>query len=351
VILPPARYPDREKLRAVQQTLSSELTELPGGASASLASVAPLDWDGPLYEFQIAGRETAGIERAPQARGTSVSPNYFSTLGLKIVAGRGLTPADNAGSQPVVVVTRALAETYFAGVDPVGQRIRLSGPSIGDDAAGGAREIVGVVSDVKLFDGLLPPREEPRFYQPLAQQATRTLDIVVRAGSDGPLLAGALRERVRSVDPLLQLARIETMGDRFERRLWQSTFFIRLMSILGGLALIVAAVGVYGVVSFATARRTREFAIRAALGAEPRQIAALVARQALALAGSGIALGLLLALLFGRAAERLLYDLSQPDAVTLTGIAALLGGITLCAAAVPCLRAARSNPADCLMVD
>jgi len=352
IALPDSRYQTPVRVRELQTRLSSAIAQLPGDGRAALVSNAPLGWDGSWRGFQIAGRETAGDEQAPRARWTSASAEYFSTLGLRTLAGRTFAATDTPGSQPVVVITTALAERYFPGENAVGRRITLERASTSPWPSGGAREIIGVVSDVKTFPGLETPVDQPRIYESLTQQPTPAFSLVVRSRrDDAGSVSDLLRRRVREVDPLLDLALLETMDTRFDRALWQSKFFIRLMGILGGLAFVLAAIGVYGVVSYTTARRTPEFGIRAALGAEPRQIGWLVLRGALVLAAWGSALGVALALLLGNASQKVLYASSGQDPITLAGVLIVLLVVILIATALPTARATQVNPATCLRAE
>jgi putative ABC transport system permease protein len=351
VSLPDARYREPDQIRAFQQRLSSALSDLPGGARAAVISNAPLGWDGLQREFHISGRETAGNEEMPRAQWSSASPDYFATLGLRMLAGRQFSATDTSSGAPVAIVTRAFADRYFPGETPVGKRIDLKRASGAGGFSTGVREIVGVVSDVKSFPGLDAPVDRPRIYEPFAQQPTPIFHVVVRAPSDVQATGSLLRQRIREIDPLLGVTQIETMDTRFERLIWQSTFFIRLMTVLGALALALAAVGVYGVVSYTTARRTREFGIRAALGAEPAQVAGLVLRKTLVLALGGAVLGVLLSLLLGRASQRVLYDSEGQDPATVFGVLVGMALVMFVATALPTLRATRVNPADCLRVE
>lgn len=351
VVLPDARYRDPDSMRAFQRRLEDSVTELPGGSSAALTSAAPLGPDGPWREFQIDGRRTTAREEPPRARWSGVSPHYFTTLGLRMLAGRTFSAQDGASSQPVVLVTRSFAERYFPGESAVGRRIELMRASGSVVLSTGSREIVGVVSDFKSFPGLEAPSDQPRIYEPIAQQPVPEFQLVVRASEGTQAIGELLRQRVREIDPLLGVTHVETMETRFERLLWQSTFFIRMMTTLGILALALAAIGVYGVVSYTTARRTREFGIRTALGAEPAHIAGLVLHKTIVLGVWGSVIGVALALLWAKASERVLYDSAGLDPSTLAGVLLALLLVMLAATAVPTLRAVRVQPADCLRTE
>jgi len=349
--LPSTRYGDAEKLRAFHGRLASALSGLPGGTKAAVTFNAPFDWEGPWRDFAIEGHSTPPEEEGPRARWASVSPDYLATLGLRLQAGRSFRPSDNASSQPVAIVTRALADRYFPNQNPIGKRIKLP-PIEGMGAvSGGERVVVGVVSDYMTFGGLATPASESRIYEPLDQQPVDSFEIVLRSPDD-PLAAGAvIRERLRGIDASVTLAELRTMQDRLDDDLWTGNFFVTLMGILGGLALVLATVGVYGVVSYTTARRTRELGIRAALGAEPRELAALVLRRTALLATWGIGVGLVLSFLLGRGVQSMLYDTNAGDPLTILGIAFFLGLVTLAAGAAPTLRATRVNPMECLRVE
>jgi predicted permease len=348
LMLAEERYSEPARTREFFRRLDEALKGLPDNARAAVVTLAPLEWEVTLREFQIAGRASAANEEAPRSRWAGVSTGYFGALGLSILAGRGFTSGDDENGQPVAIISQSLADKYFHGKNPIGQRIEL-GPLEGlGFLTTGERQIVGVVSDVRTFSGLQPPLIEPRIYEPVQQQPPNGFNIVVRSSGDPLDSVPVLHERVRKLDPHLSMAQIETMRTRFENRLWQGTFFSRVMAILGGVALVLATVGVFGVVSYSTARRTREFGIRAALGAEPRQIATLVLRKTLTLSGFGIALGVGLALLLGGVTKAVLYETNARDPVTLLGVALLLMLITCAAAGVPTLRAVRLNPVESL---
>jgi predicted permease len=352
VSLPESRYAGADKVRDFQRELGAALSGLPGGGRAAFASVLPLGgWSGPLRDFEIAGRETAGREDAPRARWSSVSAEYFSTLGLRIQTGRGFTAADTAESQPVAIVTRSFVERFFGGQSPIGQRLTLRALEGPFRPSGGSREIIGVVSDVRSFGGMRPPEREPRIYEPITQQPAPSFGVVLRAAGAPMTGMPELRQHVRRLDSQLAVSGANSMQSRLEFTLWQAGFFVSLMAILGGLALFLATIGVYGVVSYSTARRTREFGIRAALGAEPRQIAALVLRKTALLGSFGIALGLLMALPLGRGLQTMLYEIGSHDPTTLSGVSLLLMLVTLAAGAIPMWRAVRVNPVDSLRVE
>jgi putative ABC transport system permease protein len=351
MMLPDTRYGDAQKLRAFHGRLTAALAGLPGGASVAIASTPPLTWGGPLRDFEIVGKPVPDDQEGPRARWTSVAPEYFATLGLRMLVGRGFRTSDDENAQPVAIISRALADQFFAGENPIGRRISLRALEGMGAVTSGERVIVGIVSDVKSYGGLQTPRAEVRLYEPLSQQPVSAFQLLVRAPGDPLTVAPALRQELARIDPRVSLAPIETMEFRLERQLWQSNFFVTLMSILGGVALILATVGVYGVVSYTTARRTRELGIRAALGAEPRDLARLVLRRTLTLATFGVGLGLALSFVISRGIQTMLFETNARDPLTVLGLSLLLGLVTLAAGAVPTLRATRVHPMECLRVE
>ncbi|MDH5674037.1 MAG: ABC transporter permease [Myxococcales bacterium] len=350
LLLPEGRYDGPPALRSFHGRLEDALSTLPQGARAALTSSAPLGWRGPERSFQIEGRRKAQDEQPPRAHWSGVSSEYFKTVGLRIVKGRGFAASDRDGALPVVVINQELADAYFADRDPIGQRIELSDLA-SMKVTGGSREIVGVVSSITEVRGLLPPAARPRLYEPLAQQPVQRVDIVLRSGGDPLASVGALRQRVKGLDARLSLAQTETMVTRKNTTMWGGDFFAKVMMILGLLALLLASVGIYGVVSYSTAQRTREFGIRAALGAEPGQIAALVLKKTLRLSLIGIGLGLLLALLLSRITETMLYGVDARSPATLAAVSAVLLAVSLLSSLVPVLRAVRAQPMEALRLE
>jgi putative ABC transport system permease protein len=338
--LPEQRYPEAEDWKSFQRELLTGVEALPGVRSASTIASSPFGWSA-TRDFTIRGRQLGPQEEPPLARWSNVSMGYFDTLGLRLLQGRSFLEGDRETSVPVVVVSELLARRYFGESSPLGEHL------IFED--GEAREIVGVVSDVS--ESRDSARLELQIYEPYAQRPSADMSIVVRTEAPPLSLASALRREVFSSDPLLPIVSIQTMNQRIERSLWMPGVLTSVLATLAGLALVLTIVGVYGVVSYATSRRTGEFGIRAALGASPGTIARLVLRQAAVLAAWGVSIGLLLALGLTRLLASAMYNLEAFEPATLLGLSMLLVGVTLAACTVPAVRATRSDPMLALQVE
>jgi len=265
----------------------------------------------------------------------AVSPEYFETVGIPVERGRQFNDYDRAGAPNVVIVNKQMAKRFWPGEDPIGKRIEVGYPER-------MAEVVGVVRDGK-FRGY---REavHPCFYAPLAQMETLDLSLEVRAAPHAPWLAAAVRREMRGLDKDLQIPEAQTLRSFRDSGLGQERLSAALLSGLGILAAVIAAVGLYGVLAFAVAQRTREIGIRMALGAAPRQVLRGVLAEALALVGAGLAIGFLAAVALARFIASLLYGISPTDLATYAVSAALLAAVGVAAAYLPARRASRVDP-------
>ncbi|MEE9282380.1 MAG: ABC transporter permease, partial [Myxococcota bacterium] len=333
--LPSQRYPEPEHWRQLERELLARVEVLPGVRSAASASWTPFSFGGGGRSFGIQGRALGEQDERPSASWSNVSTGYFETLGVRLVEGRLFDEGDREGSVPVVIVNQAFVRRYFTGESPLGARLLFDGH---DDAS----EIVGVVSDSAQYSFTEPVF--PQLYEPSAQQPGPTLHLLLRTESDPFAVGGALRSEVRGIDPLLSLYVMETLLLRTRDSLWPQRLSATVVTLVAVIALSLAIVGVYGVVSYSTSQRTAEFGIRAALGAEPGRIARLVVRQASVLAAWGSALGLLLAWWVARLLSSLLPEMPGFRPLTFAGLALVLAVAALLASALPALRATRTDP-------
>jgi putative ABC transport system permease protein len=290
--------------------------------------------------------DVAGSPDAPVAdRGAyfiAASPAYFRTLGARMLAGREFASTDTANAPAVVIVSETLARRFFPNGRALGGRLRLVNPDYSADW----RTIVGVARDVRyqgLDDG---PR--PVVYTPFAQTPFLWMYVHVRTRRDPMAMVGSLRAALRSVDPRLTVASPRPMIDLISDASADPRFSAVVITAFAAIAVLLAAIGLYGVVSFGVARRTREIAIQLALGASPATVRWAVIRGALGLATVGLVVGLLCAIWLGRFLEGLLYEVTPADPFTLTAVAVILLGVTLVAAAVPAARALRIDPLQAL---
>jgi predicted permease len=309
--------------------------------SAAAAFTAPLE-GAPNRGFRIAGDPALRPGEEPAADFQVVTPGYFTTLGIRLLQGRFLSADDRADSVPVVVINRALADRYFAGRAALGRAIQF-----GRDKR---HEIVGIVEDARYRSVEQPA--DPTFYLPLPQNDERwpflSLTIHARDGATG--VPALIRAAVLEADPLQPVSRIRTYDEILSGAMAPRRFNTVLIAVFAGTAMLLAAIGAYGVMAFAVASRTREIALRAALGARPPDLMRMVLRQGLLLSGSATVLGVVAALLGSRLIASLLYQVTPRDPWTIAGVAALLMVVSLAAAWIPARRATQVDPAALLRV-
>jgi putative ABC transport system permease protein len=297
--------------------------------------MVPLQNWGWEADFDIRGQAPVpGQRRTTELR--YVTPGYFRALGIPMLRGRGLLPSDTEGAPPVVVVNDALARRYFPNEDPVGRVLNRG-------------TIVGVVGDVRNVH--LDRPAEPELYYPAAQNVAMTSDIgmslVVRTQGPAEPMVPALRAAVHTVTPKLAIFNIKMMEQVIADSLWDLHLYRWLIGLFAGLTLLLAAIGLYGVISYSATARTREFAIRLALGSRTGALARLVLGRGLILVGFGLCSGAFATYVLASTLRSLPIG-GGPDAVTYAGISAVLVTIALLASAVPALRAAAVDPVTAL---
>ena len=353
VSLPRARYGEEaghDGGRAFAERLRERLAALPGAAAVALASDLPLAGDSSANRVTPEGHDDAPQpvdERGVRAYVHNVSPGFFAAAGIPLQAGRDFTRQDRRDGPLVVVVSRAFAERVWPGAamsEVVGRRLKRGRPDSEDPWC----TVVGVAADAR-HRALLPDPEgapdDPDLYFPLAQEAELELAVLLRAaGQDPAALAGPLRDAVRGLDREVPVHAVRPMTELVADHAALPRFSAALMSLFGLLALLLAAVGIYAVLSHAVADRCHEIGVRLALGAERRDVAGLVAGQGLALALAGVALGLAAALALSRLLANLLYEVDAADPAAFAAAGLLLLGVAGAAAALPALRAIRVDP-------
>jgi putative ABC transport system permease protein len=327
------QFRERAALAAYWDRLLECVRAVPGVESAALSTVAPPDRRNFGDNYEIEGKPMPpGARRATNVM-PFVSREYTETLGIPLRSGRWFSDADLPGGAPVAVVSEALARRDFPGENPIGQRIRY----------GRLLEIVGVVGDVK-YRGLHRD-DEPTFYQ-LASQQSELWDLwlMVRLTGHAQGQIAAVRQAVRELDPGVPVDRIGTMASAMSESIALSRFRSFLMTTFAATALLLAAIGIYGVVAYAVAKRTREIGVRMALGATPSGVVAMVVSQASRPVVAGIAGGLIGAFLLNRALETMLFGVTASDPMTFAGAVAVLSGVATAACLVPAMRASRIDP-------
>jgi predicted permease len=319
----------------------TELESLPGVSAVGIVDAVPFGYTNPSATYGIVGREPADGAPPPHALVRSVSPGYFASMGIPLLRGRGFTEQDAGDSPSVVIIDRILADRYFKGVDPIGQQI-TRGANAQD-----ARTIVGVVAPVKHW-GLNDPTTKETLYFPYNQRPVETFTLVARATVPAHQLMGAVRRSVLRIDPEQPLFDLQTLAGRIEGTLLQRKVPLRLLGAFGGMALLLAALGVYGVLTFNVGQRRREFGIRTALGATTSDVANLVLGQGIRLVLLGTVVGLLGYAMISRFLRNLVFEVAPLDPFSLLlGPAVLLVVATL-ACWMPARRAAKVDPMEAL---
>jgi predicted permease len=334
--LPSARYGEPQKVNAFHDRLLERLAALPGVRTVGTTSDLP--WTG--YDensgFGIIGRPFPP-DQAPSGRYHWVSPDYFRAIGVPLIAGRFLTPADDATAPPVILINESLARRYWQGIegagDPVGARVQMWGKE---------RTIVGVIGDVKDTPSSL--ETTPAFYFPFVQQGSAEFIVAVRSEGDPSNLAEPIRRVVVELDPELPVTDLRTLDEIASAAVADPRFTMWLVNIFAAAALFLAMVGIYGVMSQAVSQRTHEIGVRLALGAQPRAIFRLVVGQGMILALGGVVMGAAAAVALTRVMTGLLYGVGPTDRITFVSISLLLIGVALVACSIPARRAMKVDP-------
>ena len=341
VAAPNASYAPKARSAGLASGLLEAAASLPGVRSAGLsADGAPLSHNGNTNWIRILGRPWNGEHiDLPQRE---VSPAYFSVLGAKLARGRYFDDGDDISKPGVAIVNRAFARKYFPNEDPIGKRIGQA------SAAPTPVEIVGLVEDVR--EGPLNDEIPPVLYRPYNQEPDTYFTLIVRTAQDERSLLPALRGIVRTIDPEIVTLHGMTMAARIERSpfAWIQRSTAWLAASFAGMALLLALIGLYGVIAYSVSRRTREIGVRIALGAQPGAVHRMILREAAWLSGVGIAAGLLLAALAAGFLRKLLFGVSPWDPATMAAIAVLLAVTSLLASIIPARRAAAVDPVDAL---
>jgi putative ABC transport system permease protein len=323
--------------------LMARLRAAPGVEDAAATTYAPMAGQEFATSFKVVGRPElkAGERQSMEVR--VVTPDYFRTLAIPLRRGRVFTDADVEGATRVVLLSERAVHQYFPNEDPIGQHITIGWRGVNG-------EVVGVVGDIKDM-GLSEP-VRPQLYVPFAQAPHRnTMAVVIRAAVSPLSLANTVRHAVRAEDPNLAISDMETLDQVLAQSIAQSRFSMVLLATFGVTALLLAAIGIFGVLSNAVAHRTREIGIRLALGAQGSQVRGLVLRDALLVAGLGIVLGVVASLQLTKLMATLLFELAPSDPLTLAGVVIVLLAVALLASYLPARRASRVDPVIALRAE
>ena len=336
ITLPLPKYPRPEQRIAFYRHVLDRIGTMPGVRAASMVSLIPFAGSNTGVNLQVEGQPPPRPEETPIFWQRIIDPAYFRVMRIPLIRGREFTEQDS-GSPRVAIINQTMARRFWPGTDPLGKRFG-SGSSW--------YTIVGIVGDVKFTSLTKDP--DPEFYEPYRQTPGPAMVLTVRTTSDPLRLTAALREAVLETDPAQPISRVRSMQRYLSDAEGTSRLSAVLLTAFGSTALLLAAVGIYGVISFSVARRTREIGIRVALGAARRDVLRMVVGQAMTLTAVGIAAGMGAALALTRVMQGMLFGVSATDPLAYLAVSALLMGIAALAAYIPARRAARISPSAAL---
>ena len=336
ISVPTSKYKEDRQQLAFFDDLLTRLRSLPGTLAAGAVINLPLDGGGMNGDFQIEGR-TFPPNQLPLSEKSIVTPGYFQAMGIRLLRGRWFTEQDGRDVHTVAIINESLAHRFWPNQDPVGKRLDIQLSSKPN-----WQEIVGVVADVKLDS--LDTATASEIYIPFAQEPTSAMTLVIRSTSDPTTLAAAVRHRVNEIDKDQPIYTVQTMRQVLDESLSGRRMSTFLSAIFAGCAMLLASIGIYGVVSYWVAQRTREIGIRSALGAHQGDILRLVLGHGMLLAVSGTAIGLAASLVLTRYLASMLFGITPRDLATLAASAASLIAVALLACYLPARRAAKVDP-------
>ena len=342
LLVSPTAHPDQNERMAFFDRVIERAAALPGVRSAGAASFLPVSGAGSIIHFNIEGRPPKSPHEYVMANYRVASPDYLKTLGIPLLNGRLMTEADREGTPPVVVINTTMAKTFFPNESPLGKHLQLGATPDKDQPW---MEIVGVVGDVKQSLASEAPTEMYVPYrQTIKELPVFNLSLVLRTSADPRTLAASLTSAVHEIDHNQPLVKIRTMEENLSASVAQPRFRTVLLAILAGLALLIAAVGIYGVMSFSVGQRTHEIGTRMALGSTPGQIFKLVIGDGLRLTLIGVVIGLVAGVGFARVLSSFLFQIGLIEPVTMIVVSAILIAVALTACYIPARRATRVDP-------
>jgi putative ABC transport system permease protein len=336
--LPASRYGTDDRIRAFGSELLKRIENLPGVRAVGVANYIPMTNSGRAAFFEIEGRPAPRVGDQPGSWISVVGGHYFEAMGIPLVRGRLPGDADTARTEPVFIIDEELRRRFWPGEDPIGARVAWR-KAEGERLSG---EIVGVVGRVRW--GGMAANPQPTTYFWFPQDPRRELTIVARTLGDPIAIAGAIAGQVTHIDQNQPVAEIRAMRDFVSADLAQPRFTMLLLGSFAAAALLLAAIGLYGVIAFSVTQRTREIGVRVALGAQPRDVVRLVMRRAILLIAAGLAIGIAAALALGGLVARLLYGVTPADPATLLAVALFLAAVAMLATYLPARRATRVDP-------
>jgi predicted permease len=338
VSLPPAKYAPPDRMAAFFHELTGAIAAMPGVAAVGAIDALPLSGGGPILATIIEGRPLAQGEFPPVFHVRRVTPGYFEAMRIPVVDGRGFEPTDHQRRLNTAVISSTVRNEFFSGTSPLGRRVAPGGGQV-------FSSVVGVVGDVR--DTGLDEQFDDFIYLPMVDSlgGTNRMTFVVRTAGDPMRLMPTIRSEITNRDPNLPITDIRLLEQTVSDSMADLTFTMLLLSIAAAIALVLGSVGIYGLIAYVVGQRTSEIGIRMSLGANPSAVMRLFLMQAWALAGAGVAIGLLASLAATRALGALIYGISAFDVVTLVLAPALFLVVATLACLIPCGRAASVDPA------
>jgi predicted permease len=330
------RYRNGQAIRDQVGALLERMKALPGVTAAAATTLLPLSGRGSLVDFAVSDEPPPPGVNA-EIGFASVTPDFFRAVATSLTRGRGFTDQDRSETPLVALINEAGARQWFPGEEPIGKRVT---------AAGAEREIVGVVADILQRD----PGQgaQAQMFVPLAQRTTRSIRIVIRTAGDPLALAPSIRAEVKALDPNLPVAAIEPLEQLLTTSMARPRFYTSLLTLFAGVALLLAATGIFGVLSYTVAQRSREISIRMALGAPAGRVVRMIMGSAMSLAAAGVGVGIIGSIALGRVLRSQLFGVSATDPVTLIGVVLVLAASAAVASWLPARRAATVDPVNAL---
>jgi predicted permease len=337
--LPNASYPDASRRATFADELTARLRANPGVRDVGISSALPLTPFSFGFSFEVTEHPPVPTGDQPSAQVRVANPGFFSTLGIPVMRGRAFTDADRAGAPAVMLITEEAARQFFPNEDPLGKHVKISWT--GATPAAGA-EVVGVVRDVKQSSLAAAPR--PQFYLPFSQRPVSNFNIIIRPVGDGAAALRDSRAIVAGMDGTLAMSGVRTIEAVVAESVSQPRFYMTLLGGFAALALVLSAIGIYGVIAYVVGQRSREIGVRIALGASSGDVLRMVMRQGVGMTVIGVAIGIAGALALTKFMARLLYGVAPTDATTYGTTVVVLVGVAALASLVPALRASRADP-------
>jgi putative ABC transport system permease protein len=338
ISLPKIQYPENRSIVRFNNETQRRIAALPGVRAAGFSTILPLAGTNADSSFAIEGQPANDRNPSPDEEKRQVSPDYFRALEIPLIKGRFFTDADNADAPSVIIVNQAFAKKFWPNQDAVGKRIVMGGMSEHPNWI----TIVGVIGDVRHFGLDIDPK--PEMYVPFAQDPYFTAIYVVRGNQDAVSLLPAIRREIHAIDSAVPLANVRTFEQVIADSVAPRRLSVVLLGVFAGVAVLLASVGIYGVMSFLVVQRTQEIGVRMALGAQRGDVLKLILGRSLKLISAGAAIGLVVALMSTGALRALLYNVSAFDTPTFVLVTIFLAAVALAASYLPAMRATKADP-------